>query len=63
MHDFRPQFKHETKTTLIDKPRFPVIDAYNHLSNEFGRGWIERNFLENFKKALDYVTKTISSDL
>jgi len=36
--DFRPKSQLLTKTTLVEKPRFPVIDAHNHLSEPFG-GW------------------------
>jgi len=28
--------------TSVLKPRFPVIDAHNHLGEEFGGGWINR---------------------
>jgi predicted TIM-barrel fold metal-dependent hydrolase len=28
-----------TKTTTINKPKFPVIDAHNHLAEPFGGGW------------------------
>jgi predicted TIM-barrel fold metal-dependent hydrolase len=28
-----------TKTTLVNKPRFPVIDAHDHLDEPFGGGW------------------------
>jgi predicted TIM-barrel fold metal-dependent hydrolase len=31
-----------TKTTPVEKPRFPAIDAHNHLGDEFGGGWIHR---------------------
>jgi len=31
-----------TKATLVEKPRFPAIDAHNHLGDEFGGGWIHR---------------------
>lgn len=37
--NYRPQSKLITKTTQILKPKFPVIDAHNHLSDEFGGGW------------------------
>ncbi len=37
--NYRPQSKLITKTTQIHKPKFPVIDAHNHLSDEFGGGW------------------------
>ncbi len=39
LENFRPQSKLVTKTTLVNKPRFPVIDAHNHLANPFGGGW------------------------
>jgi predicted TIM-barrel fold metal-dependent hydrolase len=39
LKDFRPQSKLVTKTTLIDRPRFPVVDAHNHLIEPFGGGW------------------------
>ncbi len=31
-----------TKTTIIQKPSFSVIDAHNHLGAEFGGGWENR---------------------
>ena len=42
LNDFRPASKLVTKTTLVEKPRFPVIDAHNHLGYPFGKGWIDR---------------------
>jgi predicted TIM-barrel fold metal-dependent hydrolase len=36
--DFRPRPQLVTKQTTITRPRFPVIDAHNHLG-EFGGGW------------------------
>jgi predicted TIM-barrel fold metal-dependent hydrolase len=40
--DYRPRPALVTRTTTILKPRFPVIDAHNHLSEEFGGGWDKR---------------------
>lgn len=40
--DFRPCPKLVTKETLVKKPRFPVIDAHNHLGEAFGGGWDKR---------------------
>jgi predicted TIM-barrel fold metal-dependent hydrolase len=37
--DFRPKSKLVTRTTLVNKPRFPVIDAHDHLGEPFGGGW------------------------
>lgn len=39
LENFRPQSKLVSKTTLVNKPRFPVIDAHNHLGEPFGGGW------------------------
>ena len=39
LQNFRPQSKLVTKTTLVNKPRFPVIDAHDHLAEPFGGGW------------------------
>jgi hypothetical protein len=46
LNNFRPISRLVTKTTLIDKPRYPVIDAHNHLGEAFGRGWINRPLAE-----------------
>lgn len=42
LSEYRPKSALQTKTTLITKPRFPVIDAHNHLSGTFGGGWDQR---------------------
>lgn len=42
LENFRPKSQLVTKTTLVEKPRFPVIDAHNHLGDSFGGGWINR---------------------
>ncbi len=39
---YRPKSCLVTKSTRVLKPRFPVIDAHNHLGEEFGGGWIHR---------------------
>jgi predicted TIM-barrel fold metal-dependent hydrolase len=39
LKDFRPQSKLVTKATHVDRPRFPVVDAHNHLAEPFGGGW------------------------
>lgn len=36
----RPQLV--TKTTQMTQPRFPVIDAHNHLGSAFGGGWDQK---------------------
>jgi predicted TIM-barrel fold metal-dependent hydrolase len=48
--DYRPQPRLVTKTTLIAKPKFPVIDAHNHLFD----GWDKKpvsQLLDHFDEA------------
>ena len=40
--DFRPSSKLVTETTPVNGPRFPVIDAHNHLGEPFGGGWDQK---------------------
>jgi predicted TIM-barrel fold metal-dependent hydrolase len=42
LRDFRPRSQLVTKTTDVRMPRFPVIDAHNHLMQPYGGGWDER---------------------
>ena len=42
LEEFRPQSKLVTKTTLVERPRFPAFDAHNHLGETFGGGWDSR---------------------
>ena len=42
LKDFRPQAKLVTRRTMVDRPRFPVIDAHNHLAEPFGGSWGKR---------------------
>ena len=44
--DFKPKSQLVTKTTLINKPKFPVIDAHNHLGDPFGGGWDKKPLSE-----------------
>ena len=39
---FKPRSQLVTKVTRVEKPRFPVIDAHNHLGEAFGGGWDKR---------------------
>jgi len=61
LENYRPQSKLVVKTTLIVEPRFPVIDAHNHLGY-FGGNWIERP-LSEICAALDEVHVTHYVDL
>lgn len=42
LREYRPKSALQTKTTLINTPRYPVVDAHNHLSGMFGGGWDQR---------------------
>lgn len=42
IRDYRPKPKLVTKETAVTTPRFPVIDAHNHLADPFGGGWDKR---------------------
>jgi predicted TIM-barrel fold metal-dependent hydrolase len=46
LEEFRPHSKLVTKTTAVNYPRFPVIDAHNHLGEQFGGGWTKRPVAE-----------------
>jgi len=59
---FRPKSNLITKSTQIIKPRFPVIDAHNHLGQEFGGGWIHRPITELID-VLDLAGVTMYVDL
>ncbi len=52
LEDYRPRAKLITRQTAVTRPRFPVIDAHNHLADPFGGGWDKRPFGE-LREALD----------
>ena len=52
LRDFHPQSRLVTPATYIDKPRFPAIDAHNHLGADFGGGW-DRKPLSELLDLLD----------
>ena len=62
LEDFKPQSKLVTKTTLVDKPKFPVIDAHNHLADPFGGGW-DKKPLNELLELLDEACVTHYVDL
>ncbi len=41
LESYRPQPCLVTKMTSVTSPRFPVVDAHNHLGEEFGGGWTQ----------------------
>ncbi len=42
LREFKPRSQLVTKQTPIQSPRYPVVDAHNHLDDQFGGGWIHR---------------------
>ncbi len=42
LENYRPRSRLVVKETHVDRPRFPVIDAHNHLAEPFGGGWDKR---------------------
>ena len=46
LQDYTPRSKLVTQTTLVGRPRFPAIDAHNHLGEDFGGGWDQRPLAE-----------------
>ena len=46
LRDFRPQPQLVVKQTRVEKPRFPVIEAHNHLGGAFGGRWEDRPLSE-----------------
>jgi predicted TIM-barrel fold metal-dependent hydrolase len=42
LSEFTPVPRLVVKETQVDRPRFPVIDAHNHLAEPFGGGWDQR---------------------
>jgi predicted TIM-barrel fold metal-dependent hydrolase len=46
LQDFRPRSKLVSRVTRVERPRFPVVDAHNHLADPFGGGWDKRPLSE-----------------
>jgi predicted TIM-barrel fold metal-dependent hydrolase len=62
LENFRPQSRLVTKTTFVNKPKFPVIDAHNHLGDPFGGGW-DKKPLSELIDLLDEAGVTCYVDL
>ncbi|MFN8376800.1 MAG: hypothetical protein U0694_28495, partial [Anaerolineae bacterium] len=60
--NFMPRAQVVTKVSQVLKPRFPVIDAHNHLAEPFGGGWDKRPINE-LLDALDSVDVRLYVDL
>ena len=42
LRNFEPKSKLVIRETQIERPKFPAIDAHNHLAEPFGGGWDKR---------------------
>ena len=62
LESFRPKAKLVTKTTPVLAPKFPVIDAHNHLGEPFGGGW-DKKPLSQLIDNLDAAHVTTYVDL
>jgi predicted TIM-barrel fold metal-dependent hydrolase len=62
LSNYRPRSRLVTKTTLVSRPRFPVIDAHNHLAAPFGGGWDQRPVAELLAQ-LDEASVRVYVDL
>ncbi len=60
--DYQPRPALVTKQTLPRKPRFPVIDAHNHLGEAFGGSW-ERRPVAELLERLDRADVRLYVDL
>jgi predicted TIM-barrel fold metal-dependent hydrolase len=62
LESYRPQSALVTQQTEINRPRFPVIDAHNHLAEPFGGGW-DKKPLSELLDRLDQVDIRLYIDL
>src|SRR5690349_7168269 len=62
LEDFKPRSQLVTRVTLVKQPKFPVIDAHNHLGEPFGGGW-DKKPLRKLLDLLDEAGVTQYVDL
>ena len=62
LSEFRPRPALVTQASAVKRPRFPVIDAHNHLGPEFGGGWDQRP-LAQLLEAMDAADVRVLVDL
>jgi predicted TIM-barrel fold metal-dependent hydrolase len=62
LENFRPRSNLVTRRTPVEKPRFPVVDAHNHLADPFGGAW-DRRPLRELLDVLDAAHVTHYVDL
>ncbi len=46
LENYRPRSRLVTTATPVERPRFPVVDAHNHLAEPFGGGWDQKPLSE-----------------
>lgn len=62
LESYRPLPCLVTKSTTVTKPRFQVVDAHNHLGEEFGGGWTHR-LVDELIDVLDQAGVSVYVDL
>ena len=62
LQDYRPRSKLQVQGSHVQSPRFPVIDAHNHLGSQFGIDWSGRSLSELIGK-MDQVGVHLVVDL
>ena len=62
LENFRPRSRLVTRITSVNKPKFPVVDAHNHLGDPFGGGW-DKKPLRKLLDLLDEAGVTHYVDL
>ncbi|HEY44684.1 MAG TPA: amidohydrolase family protein [Anaerolineae bacterium] len=62
LRDYHPRSQLVTAKVEIERPRFPVVDAHNHLGGNFGGGWINRP-VEELIEVMDQAEVEILVDL
>ena len=62
LRDFQPRSKLVVPETRVERPRFPVIDAHNHLAEPFGGGW-DRRPVSELLDVLDAADVRVCVDL
>ena len=62
LHEYRPRSRLVTPQTLLERPRFPAIDAHDHLGQAFGGGWMNRPVTQ-LLDTLDQVDIQVFVDL
>ncbi len=62
LEKFRPRSALVTRITEIETPRYPVIDAHNHLAEPFGGGW-DKKPLPDLLARLDQMNIRLYVDL